>query len=490
MNEHIDSRQVEKIIAFQKEHNCKKLDENKTIKCNICGYESEYEFLPYKTRNTNTKQKCPNCYALKRTRLLYYVLEHYTDYLKHDDIRILQTSPTTSLYKRFKSQYHDNYTSSDIQQMPQVDEIINLEEIPYPDNTFDLILSKHVLEHVPDYPKALREIYRVLKPGGKIIFLIPSLDIPKTFECPQINTPELRSRYYRQFDHLRYFGIENVYKDLEDTGFDTIKNIEKKIPKDDMIYYLLSDEPVYIGIKPEKPKNNIKNIEEDPKINLQTRKNYCSLCENENPERFKDTGSTHDYVCLNCYSRGDDRLIYNEIYFDINEDSIILNFNSSEAMENKFKKYKNYNKNIPEKGFIQKTKLKTTNNEYLDKLQKIQDKSVDFIISNHFLDRQVDDFKILREFNRILKSSGKLLIKETTDLDLEYKIEAPEYNREYRRFFMGNHDTIKVYGKDLLHMCHFAGFNIEYEDPEKQINNLQSITSQRTKAPLIICTKK
>lgn len=49
MNEHIDSRQVEKIIAFQKEHNCKKLDENKTIKCNICGYESEYEFLPYKT---------------------------------------------------------------------------------------------------------------------------------------------------------------------------------------------------------------------------------------------------------------------------------------------------------------------------------------------------------------------------------------------------------------------------------------------------------
>src|SRR6185295_5240606 len=48
----------------------------------------------------------------------------------------------------------------------------NAEKLNFPDNTFDVIYSFGVIHHTPDMPQAAREIYRVLKPGGKIYIMI------------------------------------------------------------------------------------------------------------------------------------------------------------------------------------------------------------------------------------------------------------------------------------------------------------------------------
>ncbi len=48
-------------------------------------------------------------------------------------------------------------------------EQIDAQSIPYPDETFDLVIANSMLYHVPDRPKALGEIRRVLRPGGHLV---------------------------------------------------------------------------------------------------------------------------------------------------------------------------------------------------------------------------------------------------------------------------------------------------------------------------------
>ncbi len=46
---------------------------------------------------------------------------------------------------------------------------IDAQSIPFEDETFDAVIANHMLYHVPDRPKAIAEIKRVLKPGGRLI---------------------------------------------------------------------------------------------------------------------------------------------------------------------------------------------------------------------------------------------------------------------------------------------------------------------------------
>ena len=48
-------------------------------------------------------------------------------------------------------------------------EVIDAQSLPYDDETFDLVIANHMLYHVPDRPKAIQEIRRVLKPAGRLI---------------------------------------------------------------------------------------------------------------------------------------------------------------------------------------------------------------------------------------------------------------------------------------------------------------------------------
>jgi SAM-dependent methyltransferase len=98
-----------------------------------------------------------------------------------------------------------DYTTADIEAGRM--EVLDLTNIDRPDASYDVVLCIHVLEHVPDDGKALREILRILKPGGWAI-LNPHMDLSleNTREDPSATSPEERRRLFNQEAHYRVYG--------------------------------------------------------------------------------------------------------------------------------------------------------------------------------------------------------------------------------------------------------------------------------------------
>ena len=101
---------------------------------------------------------------------------------------------------------------------------MDITEIQYPDNYFDFILCTHVLEHISEDRKAMRELFRVLKPGGFGILQVPiDLRLNTTYEDASITAPQERIAAFGQFDHVRIYGKD--YKDrLTESGFNVDVN--------------------------------------------------------------------------------------------------------------------------------------------------------------------------------------------------------------------------------------------------------------------------
>nr|WP_262916286.1 class I SAM-dependent methyltransferase [Aestuariivivens marinum] len=113
-------------------------------------------------------------------------------------------------------------------------EKVDITQIPYKDNTFDLIMCNHVLEHIPNDIAAIEELFRVMKPNGFGIFQVPiNTKLKTTFEDFSIQSPEERTKAFGQHDHVRVYGLD--YKNrLNSAGFkvvldDYVKTFSKKI---------------------------------------------------------------------------------------------------------------------------------------------------------------------------------------------------------------------------------------------------------------------
>jgi SAM-dependent methyltransferase len=154
-------------------------------------------------------------------------LTQKTDFLDNRPKKMLHIAPMTQLTRLFQSQPHIDYLSADLEH-PNAMVKMDITKIEYSDNVFDVIYCSHVLEHVDDDRKAMRELYRVLKPGGWAILQVPfpetTLHIEEpiedelTFEDPTIISDEERLRHYGQVDHVRRYGSD--YQDrLKDAGF-------------------------------------------------------------------------------------------------------------------------------------------------------------------------------------------------------------------------------------------------------------------------------
>lgn len=190
--------------------------------CPICGSEFPI-FLPF-GHPIRENAQCPVCNSLERDRASYLFLKEQTD-IFNKKVSILHFAPEKSLSKRFKENESIDYLPVDINpEMENVVEKMDIQNIERPDNSFDMVYCSHVLEHVPNDNKAMSEIYRVIKPGGFAMIMVP-LDpsLSKTLEDPSYNTPELRTKYYGQHDHLRYYGPDFPNK-LEDVGFKVSSN--------------------------------------------------------------------------------------------------------------------------------------------------------------------------------------------------------------------------------------------------------------------------
>lgn len=214
--------------------------------CPICGGHFR-KFLPFGIKPRPNAQ-CPRCGSLERHRLLWLYLRDRTNFFI-DNLKVLDIAPMDCLQRRFRTQSNLDYVSVDLES-PIAMVKMDITDIQFPDNHFDCIICYHVLEHIPDDQRAMKEIFRVLKPGGWAILQVPVLR-EKTFEDPTITAPKEREKVFGQCDHVRIYGLD--YKDrLESAGF-TVK-VDDYVKKlgDDAIkkYSLMKDENIYFCSKP------------------------------------------------------------------------------------------------------------------------------------------------------------------------------------------------------------------------------------------------
>ncbi len=177
-------------------------------------------FFPYGYNKQRKNALCPGTFSLERHRLLWLYLKKETDFFNSNN-KILHFAPEQCFHKFFKS-FFKNYTTTDLNS-PIVDIKADICNLPFNDNSFDYILCNHVLEHIYDDEKAMKEIYRVLNKNGIAILQVP-IDINSnyTHEGRDIDNKQDRNKLFGQYDHLRIYGLD-YFKKLKNIGF-KVKN--------------------------------------------------------------------------------------------------------------------------------------------------------------------------------------------------------------------------------------------------------------------------
>ena len=185
--------------------------------CPICGYNG-----PFMNKNNRLRAKCPKCGELERARIAMLVVNQIYDEKKASETDVLHISPENFLRKIFKEKYK-SYISSDLYR-EDVDQQFDIQSIPYPDNSFDLVFASHVLEYVKDDRQAIQEIKRVLRPGGLAFLPVPMLhDKTIDFEERPPNKRIIRETGIDYFDRYReVFSEVTVY---EPSSFDEKFNL-------------------------------------------------------------------------------------------------------------------------------------------------------------------------------------------------------------------------------------------------------------------------
>lgn len=183
--------------------------------CPVCRRTSR-RFSPFGAV-PRADARCIHCGSLERHRLLWLFMTERTDLFDGLAKRVLHVAPEKCLEGKFKERLGDRYLSADLFN-PRAMVRMDITDIQYDDETFDVIYCSHVLEHVPDDRKAMRELYRVLKRTGWAILLVPISAAQRTFEDPQIVDPAERLRLFGQEDHVRSYGPDYVDR-LREAGF-------------------------------------------------------------------------------------------------------------------------------------------------------------------------------------------------------------------------------------------------------------------------------
>ncbi len=185
--------------------------------------KSYKKFLPYGYGEQRPNVLAPGTLSLERHRLLWLYLKYKTDFFIAKK-KVLHMAPEQCFLPIFKKMDNLDYTTADLYS-PIVDVKADILDLPFEDNSFDVVFCNHVLEHIEDDAKAMRELYRVLKPKGMGIFQVPqdlSLDI--TYEDFSINSEEERKKHFGQYDHVRIYG-KDYFDRLQKVGF-TVKEVD------------------------------------------------------------------------------------------------------------------------------------------------------------------------------------------------------------------------------------------------------------------------
>lgn len=201
-------------------------------------------FLPYGYGKQRNNALSPSTLSLERHRLLWLYLKNETDFFQSEPVsdshvsnsnrvklrdaeinsalKVLHFAPEQAFYKLFRNQKNIQYTTTDLFS-PLADVKADICDLPFEDNSYDIIFCNHVLEHIPDDTKAMQELFRVLKPGGMAILQIPQdLKREATFADDSITDQKERAAIFGQYDHVRIYG-RDYFDKLRSIGFKVIE---------------------------------------------------------------------------------------------------------------------------------------------------------------------------------------------------------------------------------------------------------------------------
>lgn len=198
------------------------------------------KFLPYGYSEKSERKNVlsPGTLSLERHRLLWLYLKNKTNFFTTNH-SVLHIAPEQCFLPIFRKMHNLKYTTADYES-PIADLHFDLHHSPLSDNSFDVIFCNHVLEHVENDIQCMKELYRMMKPGGWGIFQVPQdISRQQTYEDKSITTPEEREKHFWQKDHVRLYGLDYADR-LKSVGFDVIEeDYTKTLSDKETDYYRL-----------------------------------------------------------------------------------------------------------------------------------------------------------------------------------------------------------------------------------------------------------
>ena len=219
--------------------------------CPICGVHRR-KFLPYGYVTSREDALCPHCLSLERHRMIWLWLNRHSDlFATHP--RLLHIAPEVSLMRHFKRHYSNNasnYITADLES-PLADMHFDVQHIPLAERSIDVVICNHLLEHVVNDRLALRELHRILKPGGWGIMLVPEdRSRATTFEDDSITDPDERTRLFGQYDHRRVYGRDYDER-LRNAGFEVERIPARSLINDkEHLLYAIGEDDLVVVHKP------------------------------------------------------------------------------------------------------------------------------------------------------------------------------------------------------------------------------------------------
>jgi Methyltransferase domain len=166
--------------------------------------------------------RCIICDSLERHRLAWLYFTRKTDLFDGRPKQVLHVSPEPCFERKLQRAFGPGYLTADLLD-PRAMVKMDVSDIPYPNEMFDVILCSHVLQYVPDDKRAMRELYRVLKPGGWAMLLVPTA--PGRTEEPAGTAATARADAFDATweTQARHYGQDYAER-LRDCGFDVSIN--------------------------------------------------------------------------------------------------------------------------------------------------------------------------------------------------------------------------------------------------------------------------
>lgn len=164
--------------------------------------------------------KCPDCGASDRERLYaLWIDQQIKKNFFPRCARVIHFAPEAALSGKLKELNQFDYKTADLLRS-DVDFKVDIMDMPFDDGYFDFFLCSHVLEHVENDDRAIKELYRITKPGGCGILVAPIITgLKKTLEDPSVTDEAGRWRFYGQDDHVRLYAHDDYVKRIRSHGF-------------------------------------------------------------------------------------------------------------------------------------------------------------------------------------------------------------------------------------------------------------------------------